>query len=72
MRDKIVLIVYLIILSIAIFASCNGCASNYQILKDGKGNQIKCTSSGYGIIGSTIANKHFNDCIENAKQKGYK
>ena len=49
-----------------------GCASNYQVLKDGKGNQIKCTSSGYGLMGSVIANKHFNDCIENAKQKGYK
>lgn len=67
---KIFWLVVLFLIFITIM--CSGCASNERILKDGKGNYIKCTSSGYGIMGTAMANKHFNDCIENAKQKGYK
>jgi uncharacterized protein YceK len=60
------------IILVIIICLLGGCASNYQTLRNEKGDSIRCTSSGYGLMGSVIANKHFNDCVENAKQRGYK
>jgi hypothetical protein len=49
-----------------------GCASNYKVLSNNKGDYVKCTSSGYGLMGSYLANQYYKDCIKNAEEKGYK
>jgi len=49
-----------------------GCASNYKVLRNNKGDYVKCTSSGYGLMGSYLANQYYKDCIKNAEEKGYK
>lgn len=50
----------------------SGCASLDTTLVNKDGQRYRCSASGYGIIGSTVAQSRFDDCIARAEDKGYK
>ena len=48
------------------------CASYDKVLTASNGQQYHCRQEGFGLIGSMVAGSRHEDCLNNAKEKGYK
>lgn len=49
-----------------------GCASPSQVMVNDQGQIIRCSSSGYGLMGAATAVSMTNSCIEDHKKMGYR
>jgi hypothetical protein len=48
------------------------CASPSAVLVDDRGNRVVCRERGIGIIGSTLATQRYEDCMAEARKRGYR
>lgn len=61
------------IVLLAFVSSLVACASYQQTLTNNKGETITCEASGKsGIVTGHYLRKGFENCVENAKKRGYK
>jgi hypothetical protein len=60
------------ILLVALAAALFGCASPRSVLVNDKGEYLTCAATGAGIISSMAAQSRFEDCLADAKAKGYR
>jgi uncharacterized protein YcfL len=51
---------------------CLGCASPRAVLVNDQGQHITCAATSVGIVGGIVAQSRFDNCIADAKQKGYR
>ena len=58
----------LVVLAVALAS----CANPRAVLVNDKGEYLSCAASGAGIIGSMAAQSRFDDCMADAKAKGYR
>lgn len=58
----------LVVLAVALAS----CANPRAVLVNDKGEYLSCAASGIGIISSTAAQSRFDDCMADAKAKGYR
>jgi hypothetical protein len=56
----------------AVAVALASCANPRAVLVNDKGEYLSCAASGAGIIGSTVAQSRFDDCMADAKAKGYR
>jgi hypothetical protein len=57
------------LLALALVAAC---ANPRAVLVNDKGEYITCAGSGIGMIGSIAAQSRFENCMDDAKGKGYR
>jgi hypothetical protein len=56
---------------LALLLSISGCATYETKLANDKGQAIRCHTSGMGLISSVMASSIHEDCVKEAKEKGY-
>jgi hypothetical protein len=49
-----------------------GCTSPRAVLVNDRGEHTSCASEGIGVIGSMAAQNRFEQCMAEAKEKGYR
>ena len=49
-----------------------GCVSPRAVLVNDKGEHITCAATSVGIIGSMVAQSRYENCVSEAKEKGYR
>jgi len=49
-----------------------GCANPRAVLRNDKGEERYCEATGYGVIGATMANNRYTDCMNAAGRDGFK
>lgn len=58
------------------FVSCwlltlTACVSPRAVLVNPKGEYITCATQSFGVIGSMVAQTQFDNCVADAKSRGY-
>lgn len=48
-----------------------GCATPSQMFINPQGQVMRCSASGWGYIGAPLANRSFDQCVEDMKSLGY-
>jgi len=52
--------------------SASGCVSPRAVLVNDRGEYLTCAASAAGLIGSAVAQNRYEDCVSEAKEKGYR
>lgn len=50
----------------------SGCVSFRAVLVNEKGEYLTCANTSAGITGSIVAQIKYDNCVKNAKEKGYR
>ena len=53
-------------------AALLGCTTPRAVLVNDKGEYLTCAATGAGIISGMVAQSRFDDCMADAKAKGYR
>ncbi|HWO43073.1 MAG TPA: hypothetical protein VNO43_14830 [Candidatus Eisenbacteria bacterium] len=49
-----------------------GCVSRQTVFVNEQGQRLTCETSGWGFAGSILADKKYDECVTEAKNRGYR
>jgi hypothetical protein len=59
-------------LLLSAFLVAAGCTSRSTVLVNSKGEQRQCDTTGYGVVGSLMAQSKHGDCVSAGEKDGFK
>jgi len=49
-----------------------GCVNRRTVFINERGDRLTCESTGYGFAGSILADQKYDECVAEAKNRGYR
>jgi hypothetical protein len=49
-----------------------GCVNQRTVFVNDRGERLTCEASGFGLAGSIMADNRYDECVSNAKARGYR
>ncbi len=59
------------LIPLLLICTLSGCVSPRAVLVNDKGDHLLCAATSAGLIGSIVAQTRYENCISEAKEKGY-